>query len=137
MKKIELLSPAPSKEAILPAVRLGASAVYLGLKEFSARRKAKNFDRKELKETIEYCHIRDVKVYLTVNILIKDEEIDNVIEIIKYAVSVNIDAVIVQDVGLAYILRHISPNLRLHGSTQMSIHTQLVQRCWKTWGFLE
>lgn len=135
MKKIELLSPAPSKEAILPAVRLGASAVYLGLKEFSARRKAKNFDRKELKETIEYCHIRDVKVYLTVNILIKDEEIDNVIEIIKYAVSVNIDAVIVQDVGLAYILRHISPNLRLHGSTQMSIHTPAGAKMLENMGF--
>lgn len=135
MKKIELLSPAGSKEALIPAIRMGADAVYLGSKEFSARRNAENFSRDELKEAVEYCHIRGAKVYLTINTLIKDKEMDAAIDLARYAASINIDALIVQDLGFASILRHCAPDLRLHASTQMSVHTPAGVRLLEDMGF--
>lgn len=120
---MEILSPAGSKECIFPAVRMGADAIYLGASMFSARASATNFSNDELKETIDYCHARGVKVYLALNTLMRDDELENAMEVAKFAVSCNIDAIIVQDLGLAYLLRKACPNVRLHASTQMSIHT--------------
>ncbi len=121
--KIEILAPAGSAQSLVAAVRSGADAVYLGAKEFSARASAQNFSLDELKEAITYCRVRNVKVYLTVNTLMFDSELESALELITNAYNLGIDAVIVQDIGLASLIRRHLPNLRLHGSTQMSVHT--------------
>ena len=125
MGNIEILAPAGGPDSLVPAVRLGADAVYLGAKQFSARGNAGNFDREALKEAVEYCHIRGVKLYLAVNTLMRDEELSDAIELVEYAASLPVDALIVQDVGFASLVRSAAPGLRLHGSTQMSVHTPL------------
>ncbi len=121
--KIEILAPAGSMESLVAAVRSGADAVYMGAKDFSARASAQNFDICEMKEAIDYCHIRGVKAYLTVNTLMFDEELAKALNLVADAYAIGIDAVIVQDVGLAMLIKKHLPDLRLHGSTQMSIHT--------------
>ncbi len=121
--KIEILAPAGSMESLVAAVRSGADAVYLGAKDFSARASAQNFSSDELKEAIDYCHIRGVKAYLTVNTLMFDTELIPALSLITDAYNKGIDAVIVQDIGLATLVRKHLPELRLHGSTQMSVHT--------------
>ena len=122
-KKIEILAPAGNFESVLSAVKSGADAIYLGLKDFSARKEAENFSFQELKETTSYCHIRGVKVYVTMNTLIFDDELENALTAVKNACLCNIDALIVQDIGFAYLVKKACPNLPLHGSTQMSVHT--------------
>lgn len=121
--KIEILAPAGSMESLVAAVRSGADAVYMGAKDFSARASAQNFDICEMKEAIDYCHIRGVKAYLTVNTLMFDEELAKALNLVADAYAIGIDAVIVQDIGLAMLIKKHLPDLRLHGSTQMSIHT--------------
>ena len=100
MKKIEILAPCGSRESVIAAVRSGADAVYLGMKSFSARASAKNFDENELTEAVAYCHQRDVKVYLAINTLMFDSEMIDAVEAVKTAAKADIDAVIVQDMGL-------------------------------------
>ncbi len=121
--KGEILSPVGSWEMLYAAVRSGADAVYLGAKDFSARRNAQNFSEDELLEVIEYCHIRNVKVYLTLNILIKDSELSDALRLSCKAYNSGIDGIIIQDLGLARILHTQLPELPLHASTQMSIHS--------------
>ncbi len=121
--RIEILAPAGSMESLVAAVRCGADAVYMGAKDFSARASAQNFDLSEMKEAIDYCHIRGVKAYLTINTLMFDSELPKALNLAAQAYTAGIDAVIVQDIGLATLIRHHLPDLRLHGSTQMSIHT--------------
>lgn len=123
MSSIELLAPAGSTRSVFPAIRTGADAIYLAGKRFGARGNADNFDKNELKQTVEYCHARNKKVYVTVNTLMRDDELQSALDFIEYAASLPIDAVIVQDVGLASLIRAAAPNLKIHGSTQMSIHT--------------
>ncbi|MBQ6152213.1 MAG: U32 family peptidase [Ruminococcus sp.] len=123
MKKIEILAPCGSRESVIAAVRSGADAVYLGMKSFSARASAKNFDENELTEAVAYCHQRDVKVYLAINTLMFDSEMIDAVEAVKTAAKADIDAVIVQDMGLCEWIRKTVPELRLHASTQMSVHT--------------
>lgn len=121
--KGEILSPVGSWEMLEAAVKSGADAVYLGAKDFSARRNAQNFTNEELKKAVEYCHIRGVKVYLTLNILIKDDELESAFELAKDAYNFGIDGIIVQDLGLAKVLHDYLPELPLHASTQMSVHS--------------
>ena len=121
--KIEILAPAGSFDSVVAAVRCGADAVYLGAKEFSARASAKNFDYEELKNAVEYCHERGVLVYLTVNTVVFDSELPAVADLIKKACNAHIDAVIVQNTGVARLIKTLAPDLPLHGSTQMSVHT--------------
>ena len=135
MKKIEILAPAGSFESVISAVRSGADAVYLGLQDFSARKEAKNFSFEELKETTSYCHIRNVKVYVTMNTLIFDRELEDALECVKKACECNIDALIVQDIGFANMVHKACPNLHLHGSTQMSVHTLSGVKLLKKMGF--
>ena len=135
MKKIEILAPAGSFESVISAVRSGADAVYLGLQVFSARKEAKNFSFEELKETTSYCHIRNVKVYVTMNTLIFDRELEDALECVKKACECNIDALIVQDIGFANMVHKACPNLHLHGSTQMSVHTLSGAKLLKEMGF--
>lgn len=123
MFNTEILAPAGGMESIYPAVRLGADAVYLGAEKLSARGGAENFDRRQLKEAVEYCHARGVKVHLACNTLLRDEELSQALDIIKYACKIHIDAIIVQDIGLASLIKSAAPDMPLHASTQMSVHT--------------
>lgn len=119
----EILAPAGSMESLTAAVRSGADAVYIGAKRYSARSSAQNFDRQELETAVYYCHARGVKVYLALNTLLTDDEMNDAVQTVKEACSLPVDAVIVQDIGLASFIRGACPSLRLHGSTQMSVHT--------------
>lgn len=122
IKKVELLAPVGSMESLYAAVQNGANAVYLGGKLFNARQYASNFDYEELKKAVEYCHLRDVKVYVTVNILIDDMEMKQTLDYIKYLYEIDVDGIIVQDLGLAYMVRNIFPHFEMHASTQMTIN---------------
>lgn len=120
---VEVLAPAGSPESLTAAVRAGADAVYLGGTLFSARAGAKNFGNAELGEAVRYCRARGVKVYLAVNTLLLQEELPAALELVRFACSLPVDAVLVQDAGLLRLLRRCAPGLRLHASTQMSLHT--------------
>jgi len=119
-KKIELLAPAGSFEALKAAVENGADAVYLGGKMFSARASAANFDSDELKKAMLYAHERRVKVYVTVNILIADREFPRLAEYVYELHSLGADALIIQDIGAAHFIREVLPEIELHASTQMT-----------------
>lgn len=134
-KNGEILSPVGNREMLYASVRSGANAVYLGAKDFSARRNAENFTVEELIEVIEYCHIRNVKVYLTLNILIKDNELESAFNLAKNAYNMGIDGIIIEDLGLARILHEKIPNLKLHASTQMSVHSLSALPILKKLGF--
>ena len=121
-KSVELLAPAGSYDAFVAAVENGANAVYLGGKLFNARANASNFDIDELKKIVEYAHIRDVKIHLTLNTLLDDNEISEALKFAKEIYDIGIDAVIVQDLGLASMLHKYIPDLPLHASTQLSTH---------------
>lgn len=122
MNKIELLAPVGDFECLKAAVQNGADAVYLGASSFSARASAKNFDLDELKEAIDYAHLRGVKVHLALNTLIKNNEFDDALFLAKEAYKIGVDALIVQDYGLCSTLLKYLPDLPIHASTQMSIH---------------
>ena len=124
MSQPEILAPAGSYESLLAAVRCGANGVYLGLEGFNARQNAKNFDKDGLKQAADYCHERDVKVYLTLNTLIHDSEISSAMEALDMGVQAGADGVIVQDWGLLRLMRESSCPLPVHGSTQMTIHNR-------------
>lgn len=122
-KQPEILAPAGSMEALTAAVRCGADAVYLGGCSFSARQNAANFTPEELGQAIEYCHLHHVKVYQAVNTLVFDQQFPALSETIRQAVQLGVDALIVQDLGVARRIRQLTPDMPLHASTQMSIHT--------------
>ena len=124
MKIPELLAPAGSSEALVAAVHAGADAVYLGGPSFGARGYAKNFDRPGLLEAIAYAHLREVRVYVTVNTLILDREMSNAAEFLLFLYESGADAVLIQDYGVASVAREIVPDLPLHASTQMTIHNR-------------
>ena len=120
---MEILSPAGNMAALISAVRSGADAVYLGLKDFSARRNAENFSFAQLSEAVEYCHIRGVKVYVTLNTMIKQSEIQSAVQCAAGAYNRGVDAFIVSDLGLISVLRERLPQAVLHASTQMTVHS--------------
>ncbi len=119
----ELLAPAGSWEALEAAVRSGTDAVYLGGSLFSARANAQNFDNKTLKQAAAYCHARGVKLHLAVNTILLNHELAQALDFVSFACSLPVDAVIVQDTGLLHLLRKAAPQLPIHASTQMSVHT--------------
>ena len=119
----EVLAPAGSMDALRAAVECGADAVYLGAGHFNARRNARNFSEEELAEAIEYCHVRGVKVHLTLNTLVSDEELPLAMDLIRDACSLGVDALIVQDLGVAALVRAAAPGMELHASTQMAVMT--------------
>lgn len=122
MSKIELLAPAGSMESLVAAVQNGADAVYLGGKSFNARQFAGNFSDDELERAIDYCHIRGVKVYVTVNILLKDEEFKILPSVVENLYNYGADALIIQDLGAGEYIKKILPEFELHASTQMTAH---------------
>ena len=122
MNRPELLAPAGSFEGVRAAVQSGADAVYLGFGTFNARRGAKNFTREEMAEAIRYCRARGVKTNITFNILALDRELDAAMEDVRFLNEAGADALIVQDLGVARLIREHAPDLPLHASTQMTIH---------------
>lgn len=121
--KIELLSPAGSIESFKAACQNGADAVYMGVDKYNARAMAVNFGINEYIECIEYAHIRGIKVYLTLNTLMYDDEIKEALDIVLKLYSKGLDAVIIQDIGLAMLIHKLIPKLPLHASTQMSVYS--------------
>ena len=121
--KPEILAPAGSMESLIAAVRCGANAVYLGTKGINARRGATNFTFEELKQAVEYCHARDVKIYLALNILISDSERELAYKTVEAGLSLGLDAFIIQDLGLAKIIHSHFPTARMHASTQCSVNS--------------
>ncbi len=122
MPDVELLCPAGNLECLKAAVQNGANSVYFGVDKFNARFFATNFGIDKMKEAIFYCKIRNVKTHLTLNTLIKNSEFDDATQIAKEAYKAGIDAIIVQDLGLAkYLISHF-PDLPIHASTQMTVH---------------
>ena len=119
---MELLSPAGSPEAVIAAVQNGADAVYVGLDDFNARRGAKNFTNEEFEKAVRYCHVRGAKIYVTLNTLVNDREMETAVSAARMVSRMGADAILVQDLGLAGCLHRAVPDIALHASTQMSIH---------------
>ena len=124
MKKVELLSPAGNMESLKAAVHNGADAIYLSGKNYGARKFANNFTLEEIESAIKYCHLYGVKVYITVNTMIYDDELEELLEYIKQIHEYGVDAIIVQDIGLIKIVRELYPNLEIHASTQAHNHNK-------------
>ena len=119
MNKPELLAPAGNRAALEAAIKAGADAVYLGLQRFGARSYADNFSRDQINEAINYAHQYGVKVYATLNIIILPQELDDALDDALFLAKVGIDGVLIQDFGLALLLRKRLPQLALHASTQI------------------
>ncbi len=121
MNEMELLAPAGNAECLNVAINNGANAVYLGLNAFNARGNIENFNQNNLKENVKRAHLFGVRVFVTLNTLVCDEEVPEVLGLVRMAIDAKVDAFIVQDIGLAYLLRKKFPNIELHASTQMGI----------------
>ena len=133
-KKPEILAPAGSMEGVRAAVQNGADAIYMGFGQFNARRNAKNFQKEEIEQAIAYCRARDVKTHITVNTLPTDREYDRLLQDVETVYRAGADALIVQDPGLVQVLHQSFPDIQLHGSTQMTIHTLDGALQAKEWG---
>ena len=133
--RMELLAPAGDMDALRAAVQNGADAVYLGTGTFNARRHAGNFDGDGLNEAVAYCHARGVKVHVTVNTLVRQDELEALFDTIRQVNMSGADAVIVQDFGAARAIRTIAPDVALHASTQMAAHNVQAARFLRAQGF--
>lgn len=119
---MEILAPAGNRESLERAAAAGADAVYLGCRRFSARAHAGNFDDEALTEAVRFCHLRGMKVHVTVNTLIFDSELPEVLALLRFLAQAHADAVLVQDLGVLRLVRRCFPDLAVHASTQMSLH---------------
>ncbi len=119
---LEVLSPAGSGDALVAAVQNGADAVYLGGGSFNARMNAKNFTEEQLRQSVSYCHVRGVKVYLTLNTLVLDRELQAASQCVLEAQRAGVDAILVQDLGVLQMVRQVAPDMPIHASTQMAVH---------------
>ncbi len=131
---LEILAPAGSMEALRAAVQNGANAVYLGCGMFNARQSAKNFTPETLVEAVKYCHIRGVAVHLTLNTLVSDREMPELVKLIRHAAVSGVDAFIVQDLGVLQQCKAIAPHVPIHGSTQMTVHSLPGVELCASWG---
>lgn len=122
MNKIEILAPAGNLDSLLAGVHSGADAVYFGIGELNARRNAKNFDEDSLREASRICKERGVKMHMTVNTMVYDREYDAVMRTLELACKYGVDALIVQDLGVAGIVRQAAPEMKMHASTQLTVH---------------
>ena len=122
MEKIELLAPAGSMDSLIAAVAKGADAIYLGGSKFSARAYASNFDNEEMEKAVDYCHEYGITVYVTVNTLLKENELQEAIDYVGFLYKIGVDALIIQDTGLVNKIREEYPDFEIHASTQLSIH---------------
>ncbi|MFV0396294.1 MAG: peptidase U32 family protein [Coprobacillaceae bacterium] len=121
-RKLELLAPAGSYEALVAAIQNGANAIYLGGSQFSARAFATNFSNEEIKEAVNYAHLRNVKIYVTVNTLYADTEFSELHTYLTYLYSINIDAIIVQDIVVLYLVIEYFPDFAVLMSKQPRIY---------------
>ena len=121
LQKLELLAPAGSWEALEAAVNAGADAVYMGGKSFGARAYASNFDKEEMAKAVYFAHMHHVRIYITVNTLVDDSELEELADYLMFLNNVGVDGIIVQDLGVIRLAREIVPELPLHASTQMTI----------------
>lgn len=135
MPNTEILAPVGGMESLIAAVRAGADAVYMGAQDFNARRNAQNFNNDELKTAVEYCRLNGVKCYLALNTLIKDTEMRAALDLVNRVWQYGIDAIIVQDLGLAAQIHKNFPDLALHASTQLSVHSPSALNDLKQLGF--
>ncbi len=122
-RRPEILAPCGGEESVRAAVSCGADAVYLGQQAFNARQNAVNFSDQSLRETVGYCHLYGVRVYQTLNTLVFDSELEALKECVKTGCAAGVDAFIVQDMGVLKLISELAPGMRLHASTQMTIHT--------------
>lgn len=120
--KTEILAPAGNMENLIAAVYSGADAVYLGVQSFNARASAANFSFEELKKAVGFCHARNVKVNVTLNTILYDRELEEFKETVKQVAACGVDAIIVQDLAAAKIIKTVAPDIDIHGSTQMAVH---------------
>ncbi len=134
-RKPEILSPAGNFEVLRAAVYAGADAVYIGGTQFNARMNAKNFDRASIKEAVDFCHSRGVKLYVTLNTLIYDRQIKEALEFTGFLYNSGVDALIVADLGFARLVRELYPEMRLHASTQCSGHNAEAAKFLSEMGF--
>lgn len=123
MSNLEILAPVGSEQSFYCAINNGADAVYLGLKNFNARDKAQNFSVENIRNYVKYAHLHNVKVYVTVNTILTDEELPQLLDMVESAVNAKVDAFIVQDLGVATLLKNTFKGINLHASTQMGIHS--------------
>ncbi len=121
--KYELLAPAGNMECLIAAIQAGCDAVYIGGKRFGARSFADNFTKEEIVEAINYAHLYGVKIYVTLNIIVYESEVEDFINYVRFLHQNNVDAIIMQDLGMMDLIRKKFPNLEVHASTQMNIHT--------------
>lgn len=135
MIDLEILSPAGDMEALKAAVFNGANSVYLGVKQFNARNNIVGFSLETLKTAVDFAHIFNVKVYLTVNILFKDTELQGTLDLIFDANNIGVDAFIIQDLGLANLVHKTYPSVQIHASTQMAVHNLEGAKICKDIGF--
>lgn len=133
--KLEVLSPAGSMDALVAAVRCGADAVYMGLQAFNARRNASNFSDEEFADAVSLCKRSGVNVYLVLNTIIKENEMNDAVNAAIFAAKAGVSAIIVQDLGLAAELHRVLPGLPLHASTQLSVHSPSALKLLKELGF--
>ena len=124
MKKVELLAPAGNMETLFSAINNGADAIYIGGQLFSARAFAQNFNKEELKKAVYNCHLYGVKLYVAVNTIIFENEIEQCLDYLKYLYEINVDAVIMQDIGMINLTHKLIPNLEIHSSTQINCHNE-------------
>lgn len=136
-KHAEILAPAGGEAQLRAAVLCGADAVYLGLRGFNARAGAENFDENTLPQTVGWCHARGVRVYVTLNTLVTDRELSQWLHSLDAVAAAGVDGVLVQDLGLAKIIRQRYPTLPLHASTQMTIHNLAGARLLEEMGFAQ
>ena len=136
-KHTEILAPAGGEAQLRAAVLCGADAVYLGLRGFNARAGAENFDENTLPQTVGWCHARGVRVYVTLNTLVTDRELPQWLHSLDAVAAAGVDGVLVQDLGLARIIRQRYPTLPLHASTQMTIHNLAGARLLEEMGFAQ
>ncbi len=125
----ELLAPAGNMESFIAAINGGADAIYLGLSGFNARGNIENFTKDNLKETVEKAHLFGVKIYLTLNTLVHDDEIEEALDLVRAALDAKVDAFIVQDIGLIHLLRQKFEGIEIHASTQMGLQNLEGVKC--------
>lgn len=135
MNKIEILAPAGSMESLYAAINKGADAIYLGGNKFSARAYASNFDNENMKKAIDYAHLYNVKVFVTLNTILKEKELSDAIKYVGYLYEIGVDALIIQDLGLFRLIKETYKDLELHASTQMTIHNGEAALYFKDKGF--
>lgn len=134
MKKVELLSPVGNKKMLYQAIHNGADAIYLAGFNYGARKFSENFTNEELIKAFKYSRLYGVKVYVTINTLIYDNEVDDFIEYVGFLHKNGVDAVIMQDIGMINLIRNIYPNLEIHASTQCHNHNEEIIKLWKNLG---